>query len=136
MYLRKVSETGRLKFMPTGREALESRISEDLNLILGGREPNNNEEQSLSEPEFTVSLNYPNPFNPVTSVSVELSVSSTLYAKVYDNTGRELETMFNGYKQKGRFMLKFNGSRLSSGVYYLKIGNGKTFVMRKLILIK
>ena len=136
MTLHRIHETSRLKFRPADKRALESRISEDLELIIGAKEINTQEQESPLNSGLIVHQNYPNPFNPVTSIVYELPEPSKVYAKVYDNTGREVEVLFSGFKQKGRHTLTFNGSRLSSGVYYLKIGNGKTFVMRKLILIK
>lgn len=115
---------------------MESRISEDLELIIGSKEITTQEKESPLNSGLIVHQNYPNPFNPVTSIVYELPEPSKVYAKAYDNTGREVEVLFSGFKQKGRHTLTFNGSRLSSGVYYLKIENAKTFVMRKLILIK
>jgi len=131
-----IHETSRLKFRPADKRALESRISEDLELIIGSKEINTQEKESPLNSGLIVHPNYPNPFNPVTTVIYELPEPSKVYAKVYDNTGREVEVLFSGFKQKGRHTLTFNGSRLSSGVYYLKIGSEKMFVLRKLILIK
>ena len=136
MTLHRIHETRRLKFRPADKGALESRISEDLELIIGSKEMTIQEKESSLNSDLIVHPNYPNPFNPVTTVIYELPEPSRVYAKVYDNTGREVEVLFSGFKQKGRHTLTFNGSRLSSGVYYLKVGNAKTFVMRKLILIK
>ena len=134
--LRRLSETGRMKFKPADIKALESRISEDLKLILGSEEITDQDNESLLNSGLIVHPNYPNPFNPVTRIVYELTEPSKVYARVYDNIGREIEILFSGYKQEGRHILTFNGNRLSSGVYYLKLGNEKIFVLRKLILIK
>jgi hypothetical protein len=79
---------------------------------------------------------YPNPFNPSTSIKFELAKESFVKLKVYDITGREVATLVNEVKQPGINLVTFDGSRLSSGVYFYKIEAGNFTEIKKMTLIK
>jgi len=68
----------------------------------------------------TVELNdnYPNPFNPTTKISYYIPEESMSEIKIFDLTGRLIEILDKGYKTKGNYSVNFNGSNLSSGVYF------------------
>ncbi len=85
--------------------------------------------------------NYPNPFNPTTMINYQLPMNNHVTLKVYDALGREVATLVNGRQNAGLYMVPFDGTRLSSGVYLYRIiiqGNdGKSFVStKKLVLMK
>ena len=67
---------------------------------------------------YSLSQNYPNPFNPSTKISYVLPVSGNVSVKVYDIRGKELSTLVNGNQNAGRYEVAFNGSNLSSGIYF------------------
>ncbi|MCX7878376.1 MAG: SBBP repeat-containing protein, partial [Ignavibacteria bacterium] len=71
--------------------------------------------------QFSISQNYPNPFNPVTKFKVGVSKLSNVRIVVYDITGKEVETIFNGELSPGTYEVTFDGSRYSSGVYFYRI---------------
>ncbi len=82
--------------------------------------------------------NYPNPFNPGTKISWQSPVNSWQTLKVFDVLGKEIATLVNEYRNAGSYEINFDGSKLSSGVYYyqLRVGNpsaggGQSFVETK-----
>jgi len=70
---------------------------------------------------FELSQNYPNPFNPTTVVSYQVPVVSEVKLVVYDMLGREVSVLVNEKRAPGRYDVRFDGSRLASGVYYYRL---------------
>ncbi|MBS1518905.1 MAG: T9SS type A sorting domain-containing protein [Bacteroidetes bacterium] len=99
-----------------------------------------NYENIVSE-SFELYQNYPNPFNPSTSIKFNLAERGYVNLTVYNSMGREVSTLINGNKESGLYTVKFNGSDLTSGIYFYKLTysgvNGKAFSeTKKLILLK
>ena len=87
--------------------------------------------------EYTLLLdNYPNPFNPTTTISYTLPETQFVTLKVYDILGREVMTLVNEYKTVGEYKVHFNGSNLPSGVYIYKLQTGNNNIVKKMMLIK
>ena len=80
--------------------------------------------------------NYPNPFNPKTKINYTIKKESYVTIKVYDLYGREIVVLVNEEKSPGNYEVEFNGSNLSSGVYFYKIRAGNFINTKKLILMK
>jgi hypothetical protein len=80
--------------------------------------------------------NYPNPFNPTTVVSFQLSAVSNVRLGVYDLQGREVAVLVNERKDPGTYSLHFDGARLSSGVYLLRLTAGGFSQTRKMVVEK
>jgi len=80
--------------------------------------------------------NYPNPFNPVTTINYVIPKNGLVTLKVYDILGKEVATLINGYQNAGFQSVQFNGSYLSSGIYFYKISAGNFSDVKKMILIK
>jgi N-acetylneuraminic acid mutarotase len=91
----------------------------------------------ITMPEtHTVLGNYPNPFNPSTTISYTLNLSGNVQLAVYDVNGREVAKLVNGYVQAGNHSVTFDGSNLASGVYvYTLSANGQT-ATAKMVLMK
>ncbi len=85
---------------------------------------------------FKLEQNYPNPFNPVTTIRYSLAESGNISIKIYDETGREVATLVNGFKTQGEHSAVFNGKNLASGIYYYRLSAGKFIQVKKLILLK
>jgi len=96
----------------------------------------------IGVPEIVVlSQNYPNPFNPVTKIDYKLSADSFVNIRVYDMSGREISTLVNSDQTSGYYTVIFDGSRLSSGIYFYKLtvtGNKgeKTEIIKRMTLVK
>jgi len=85
---------------------------------------------------FSVSPNYPNPFNPSTNIDVQIPESGKLMLHVYDLRGRLVFIKNYGERFSGEYTISFDGSNLSSGVYYYTISAGKFRQTRAMVLIK
>lgn len=85
--------------------------------------------------KFSLS-NYPNPFNPVTTISFDLPQAEFVKLKVYDMQGREISTLVNEFKTPGSYNVRFNASNFASGIYFYKFEAGSFMQIRKIVLIK
>ena len=86
--------------------------------------------------EFKLYENYPNPFNPTTSIKYDLANNSFVKLVVYDITGKEVETLVSENMQAGRYEASFNGSSYSSGIYFAKIEAGSYKHIIKMVMVK
>ncbi len=80
--------------------------------------------------------NYPNPFNSTTKIRFSLPNQSVVDLRVFDVTGREVSTTAHRSYSAGMHTLSFDGSRLSSGLYFLRINAGKETAFKKMMLVK
>jgi aminopeptidase N len=85
---------------------------------------------------YCLNQNYPNPFNPITIIKYEIFETGLVTLKVYDVLGREVATLVNEEKLSGSYEIKFDGSDLSSGVYFYKLQAGSFVQTRKMIYLK
>lgn len=86
--------------------------------------------------EFKLFQNYPNPFNPTTSIEYQVSGREMITIRVYNSLGQLVETLVNDTKAPGIYNVNFDGSNLSSGVYFYKLSAGSFIQHRKMLLIK
>jgi hypothetical protein len=97
---------------------------------------------SVEQPEnkmptsFFLSQNFPNPFNPVTKIKYSVPYSTFVSMKVFNLLGQEVTTLFEGEKQVGTYTAFFDGSGLSSGVYYYRLEAKEFIKTKKLLLLK
>ncbi len=87
--------------------------------------------------DYSLYQNFPNPFNASTEIKYKISKSADVRISVYNIRGQEIKKLTNKRHSAGIYNLLFDGSRLSSGVYFyaLFINNEKTDI-RKMVLIK
>ena len=91
----------------------------------------------LTAPDkFSLEQNFPNPFNPATTINYQLPKSGYVTLKVYNILGREVATLVNEQKTQGRYSVNFNASRLASGVYFYRIKAGDFIQTEKMILLR
>ncbi len=86
--------------------------------------------------EFALEQNFPNPFNPVTTLSFTLQRSDHPTLKVYDMLGREIATIVDAHIEAGTHSYKFSGANLASGVYIYRIISGNFVQAKKMVLQK
>ncbi len=86
--------------------------------------------------EFVLLQNYPNPFNPTTTIRYNIPVSEHVSLKVFDMLGKEIAVLVDEQKQPGYYEVKFNGSKLASGVYFYRLTAGSFSQTKKLLLMK
>ena len=85
---------------------------------------------------FVLQQNYPNPFNPSTNVEFSLPSSSQVRLTVYNMLGQEVATLVNGQMEAGTHTVRFDASRLSSGIYLYRLNAGSFVKTMKMILLK
>ncbi|MCX6162087.1 MAG: T9SS type A sorting domain-containing protein, partial [Ignavibacteriae bacterium] len=102
-----------------------------------------NTPMSYSYEDRGLTANYPNPFNPSTSIDFQLPADSKVTLKIYDITGKEVRVLLNNeIRTANYYTIRFDGSSLSSGIYYYKIsasdtrGQNKYEQIKKMALIK
>jgi len=94
-------------------------------------------EVSIGTPvKFNLSQNYPNPFNPVTQIDFEIPLDGNMNISVYDNNGKLVSTITNGFKTAGYYTSYFNASDLSSGLYFYRLESQNSSQVKKMTLIK
>jgi len=94
-----------------------------------------NNEQLVVD-EFKLYPNYPNPFNPSTTISFSLPQAGQTKISVFDMLGREVAVLVNDYLETGVHKTLFDGRGLSSGVYVYRIESGSFVKAKQMILIK
>ncbi len=86
--------------------------------------------------KYELSQNYPNPFNPVTKINYSVKANGFVTLKVYDLLGKEIATLVNETKSAGIYIVDFNASKLSSGVYFYRIDVNGFSNAKRMMLIK
>ncbi len=100
-------------------------------------------ERNMNKPtDFVLQQNFPNPFNPVTSISYKLSNRETVTLAVYNMLGQRVRTLINGKAQAaGAYKVQWDGrdesgALLPSGTYFYSLKAGEKLQTRKMILLK
>jgi hypothetical protein len=91
---------------------------------------------SIKANDFFVSQNFPNPFNPTTLISYYIPWSGNVKLTIYNSVGQVVKELVNGYKESGSYKIEFDGSALSSGVYFYKLDSKGNSITRKMTLVK
>ncbi len=104
----------------------------DLNEIITSVDPIGN-----SFPEkYSLYQNYPNPFNPNTIINYELRIKNYTKLEIFDINGKEVATLVDENQNAGRYSVKFDGSNLSSGIYFYKLSAGNYNETKRMLLLK
>lgn len=86
--------------------------------------------------EFALYQNFPNPFNPVTTLSFDLPLASEVTLEIYDLSGCLVKTPLAGHLEAGQHHYVFNASGLASGIYFCKLEAADFIAVRKLVLTR
>lgn len=114
-------------------------LNADVNRIhsLGSTFVSNEEMVDPVQPDkFSISEAYPNPFNPVTNLSLELPESGPVSIEIYNSIGQKLKTVIDKQLAAGSHTVAIQGSNLVTGVYFVAIRFGNQVKMRKITLLK
>jgi hypothetical protein len=85
---------------------------------------------------YLTAHNYPNPFNPTTMISYSVPVAGSVKLAVYDITGREVAQLVNMNQSAGNYAVSFDGSSLSSGIYFYRVTAGNLSFTNRMVLLK
>jgi hypothetical protein len=86
--------------------------------------------------DFRLVGNFPNPFNPTTTIRFEVAQPMNLSLSVYDVNGRLVRTLANGAYTAGTYNVNFDGSDLASGLYFARLTGASRTDLMKLVLMK
>ena len=93
-------------------------------------------EHEKSQFKFTLSQNFPNPFNPSTTINYSLEETGNIKLEIYNVLGELVQVLKNEVQKAGSHSVNFNASAFSSGVYFYKLTSGKGHMSKKMVLIK
>ncbi len=91
---------------------------------------------------FALNQNFPNPFNPSTTISYDIPKAAYVNVEVYDVLGRRVTSLVDGVQAPNHYVTQWNASNVSSGMYFLRIrarsldGSGDFNAVKKLLLMK
>jgi len=130
-----VEQTSDGGYIVTGGTCPDSNQVPDLWLIRLGTDPLSvyNEKNITT---YYIHQNFPNPFNPTTTIKYQIPEISFVTLKVYDVLGNEITTLVSDEKSAGYYEVEFNASSLSSGIYFYRLQAGNYAETKKMILIK
>jgi photosystem II stability/assembly factor-like uncharacterized protein len=86
--------------------------------------------------DYLLTQNFPNPFNPATTINYALPKSGNVILKVYDILGKEVATLVNNHQETGRYSVQFDATKLASGMYIYKLTSGTFTEVKKMMLVK
>jgi hypothetical protein len=113
------------------RLAIERDLNVKYNIVTGV-----NEQQGKPPQQFVLEQNYPNPFNPSTTIHYALPYRSHVTLTVFNTLGQKVAELINGEMDAGHHEVRFDGSRLASGVYFYRIQAGGYVETKKLCFIR
>ena len=103
---------------------------------VSGDDPVSVSERGSIPTAFELEQNFPNPFNPATTISYSLPASDRVEIKVYDVRGREVATLVDDIREAGKHNVQFDAAHISSGVYFYRIQTSKFSEAKKMTLLK
>ena len=86
--------------------------------------------------QYSLGQNFPNPFNPSTTIKYQIEELSYVLISVYDVLGNQVATLVNEEKPAGNYKLEFDATGLKSGVYFYKLQAGNFIQTKKMVLMK
>ena len=104
-----------------------SEVTEVLPVVAGGLE---------TPAKFTLYKNYPNPFNPSTTLGFGLPEKSFITVELYNSLGQFLKTIASGTYDAGNHEILFNAGGLASGVYFYRVISGNISETKPMMLVK
>ena len=85
---------------------------------------------------YSLEQNFPNPFNPTTTIGYVLQEKGNAKLTLLNSLGEEIAVLVNQEQDKGYHKIEFDGSRLASGVYFYKLNAGTFIDTKKMILLR
>ncbi len=126
----------RFYFRSDGYENFDGIYVDDFRIVSYEKPTDVEDNNNLQISGFELFNNYPNPFNPTTTIAYQIPVAGMVTLKVVDILGREVTTLVNEYKNIGKYNITFDASNLTSGIYIYQIKAGNFTKANKMILVK
>lgn len=93
-------------------------------------------ESEIVPDQLSISQNFPNPFNPETTIILGLPQQEHVSLKVFDILGREVRTLLDEVRDEGTYRIRFNSIGLASGIYIYRISTNNSSVSKKMIVLR
>lgn len=94
------------------------------------------EKESYIAVQYFLDQNYPNPFNSSTVIHFKVPFPGLVRLKIFDLLGREVATLVKGNLMRGKYSVRFEANKLSSGIYFYRLTAGNYATVRKMLLVK
>lgn len=111
------------------------RISGRMEDIIPGLSPVNTTDQQIIQ-SFDLHQNFPNPFNPTTTITFDIPKSGTVHLQIYDSSGRLIKSLVDETLPSGRHLQVFDASELASGLYFYRLEFQGKSLARKMLLLR
>ncbi len=92
--------------------------------------------RSIQPEVFRLSQNYPNPFNPLTKIKYSLAEPVHVHLEVFDIKGSKISDLVNTQQHAGEYTVEFDGSKLSSGLYFYRLKTDPFNKIKRMLIIK
>jgi len=96
----------------------------------------NKKQPSFLPADYWLGQNFPNPFNPNTTIQYSLPQPGFVSLKIYNLIGEEMATLVSKKQAAGRYQVKFNGKQFPSGVYFYRLQAGNFSATKKFVLLQ
>jgi hypothetical protein len=136
LYLRSIVQTSDGGYVAAGYHQVPGNYNDVFLVKLAPDITGIDEEVAVLPDKISLHQNYPNPFNAKTSISFELSRPGDITLTIYDLLGRKISVLTDGFYNAGSYCLTFDGSGLTSGVYFCRIAAGDKYETRTMVLLK
>ncbi len=125
-----------IPFIPEQPDNLPPVFASEAVYAIGSDAPADAENSTQRRAPFARLRNFPNPFNPATTIAFSLNSQQKVSLKVFDVTGRQVAQLVNSELDPGEHRIRFNASHLASGVYIYQLKAGKLIINKKIILAR
>jgi hypothetical protein len=85
---------------------------------------------------YTLSNNYPNPFNPTTTIDFSIPEQANVKVIIYDALGNQVDVIADGVRSAGNYSVTWNAANHASGIYFYKLETNNFVQVRKMVLMK
>jgi hypothetical protein len=92
--------------------------------------------EQLNTLSFNLQQNFPNPFNPTTTINYSLAKEGHVKLIIYDAIGSQVAIIVDEYRPAGNYSIRFNGNNLASGIYLYRLESGNYSAAKKFVLMK
>jgi hypothetical protein len=116
--------------------SFDDLLYEGVQLRILGTGPVSVDESDALPAEFRIAGNFPNPFNPSTTLEIDVASSSDVRVEIFDMTGRLVQTLADGAMSAGRHSLTWDATSRASGVYLVRMSHQDGVSTRKILLLR
>jgi len=121
---------------PKNKAEYQAILNNDIEKLHPGKNTDAYPGNNIIPQTFELYQNYPNPFNPTTKIKFDIPKVSVVKIVVYDIKGSQLEVLLDGTLQPGTFEYKWDASKYSSGMYFVRLISPEFTAIKKMMLIK